>query len=179
VKLETKLTEARIALQVDVGIGDAVTPRAALIDYPTLLDLPAARIRAYPKEAVVAEKFHAMVEYGLENSRMKDFFEVWLLSREFEFDGERLAQAVAATFKRRRSRLPTATPIAFTPTFAGDGTKRSQWTAFLMRSRVQAEVPTFEKALARVGAFILPVASAAAAGAAFRSTWRPGGPWRP
>jgi len=119
-----------------------------------------------------------MVEYGLENSRMKDFFDLWLLAREFEFDGERLAQAVAATFKRRRSRLPNGTPIAFTPTFASDGAKRSQWTAFLKRSRVQAEVPTFEEVLAQVGAFILPVASAAAAGTAFRSMRRPGGPWR-
>jgi hypothetical protein len=179
VKLEAKLTEARIALQVDVGIGDAVTPRPAFLDYPGLLELPSARIRAYPREAVVAEKFHAMVEYGLENSRMKDFFDLWLLAREFEFDGERLAQAIAATFKRRRSRLPTGTPVAFTPTFASDATKRSQWTAFLKRSRVQAEVPAFEEVLVKVGAFILPVASATSAGAAFRSTWRAGGPWRP
>lgn len=179
VKLEAKLTEARIALQVDVGIGDAVTPRPTFLDYPVLLDLPAARIRAYPREAVVAEKFHAMVEYGLENSRMKDFFDLWLLSREFEFDGERLAQAVAATFKRRRSRLPNQTPVAFTPTFARDTTKRSQWTAFLKRSRVQAEVPAFEEVLVQVGTFILPVASAAVTDTAFRSVWPAGGPWRP
>jgi hypothetical protein len=178
VRLEAKLTEARISLQVDVGIGDAVTPRPTLLDYPGLLDLPAARIRAYPREAVVAEKFHAMVEYGLQNSRMKDFFDLWLLSREFEFDGERLAQAVTATFKRRRSQLPTGTPTAFTQVFAKDATKRSQWNAFLKRSRVARDVPPFEDLLAEIAPFILPAAEAAAGGTPFRSTWRPGGPWR-
>jgi hypothetical protein len=178
VKLRAQLTTARMDLQVDVGIGDAVTPRPTLIDYPTLLDFPAPRLRAYSREASVAEKFHAMVDHGIENSRMKDFFDVWALSREFAFEGDRLASAIAATFRRRGTVIPEETPVAFTPLFAEDQGRLKQWKAFLVRARVANDPPTFGKVLALVADFLLPAAQAARTGNGFAHAWPAGGPWR-
>jgi Nucleotidyl transferase AbiEii toxin, Type IV TA system len=178
VKLQARLTAARISLQVDVGIGDAVTPRPTLIDYPTLLDFPAPRLRAYTPEASVAEKFHAMVDNGFENSRMKDFFDVWALSRDLAFEGDRLASAIAATFRRRRTAIPVEVPVAFTPAFAEDPAKLRQWTAFLVRSRVAKVPPPFPAVLAEVAQFLLTAAAAARSGTGFARAWPAGGPWR-
>jgi hypothetical protein len=86
--LEARLDAARLPLQVDVGFGDAVAPNPQLTSYPSLLGMPSAKVRAYPREAVIAEKFQAMVDLGIGNSRMKDFFDIWFLSRQFEYDGE-------------------------------------------------------------------------------------------
>lgn len=101
VTLMAGLGKARVPIQVDIGFGDVVTPKAVQTDFPTLLDLPAPRLAIYPKETVVAEKFQAMVKLGMANSRMKDFYDVWTLSREFDFDGGVLSTALQATFKRR------------------------------------------------------------------------------
>ena len=176
VKLQARLTAARIELQVDVGVGDAVT-RPSLIDYPTLLDFPAPRLRAYSRETSVAEKFHAMVDHGLENSRMKDFFDVWALSREFAFEGAALASAIASTFDRRSTAVPETMPLAFTPQFAEDPTKLKQWKAFLVRSRVAMEPPAFRVVLALVAEFLQPVWDAARTRSQLRSSWPAGGPW--
>lgn len=105
-----RLGKSRLRLQVDVGFGDAVHPRPKLIDYPTLLDLPAPRVRAYPREAVVAEKYEALVTLGLPNSRMKDLHDIASLAREFAFEGPTLTTAIAGTFRRRRTELPSRTP---------------------------------------------------------------------
>lgn len=180
VKLQARLTSARIDLQVDVGIGDAVVPRATVIDYPTLLDFPAARMRAYSREAAVAEKYHAMVELGLENSRMKDFFDVWALAREFDFDGARLASAIEATFRRRRTPIPEEPPVALTPAFAQEDAKLKQWRGFLARARVRRDTPTFDQLIRDIATFLGPAAEAARQAdgrAAMR--WAPGGPWAP
>lgn len=176
VKLQARLTSARIDLQVDVGVGDTVT-RPPLIDYPSLLDFPAPRLRAYSREASIAEKFHAMVDHGLENSRMKDFFDVWALSREFAFDGATLAAAIASTFDRRGTAIPEGTPAAFTPQFASDEAKAKQWKAFLVRSRVVKEPPAFDALLELVAKFLQPAVDAARSRTDLRSTWPPGGPW--
>lgn len=176
VKLQARLTSARIDLQVDVGVGDAVT-RPSLIDYPTLLDFPAPRLRAYSREASIAEKFHAMVDHGLENSRMKDFFDVWALSREFAFEGTALAAAIASTFDRRGTAIPEGTAAAFTPQFASDQTKVKQWKAFLVRSRVVKEPPGFDVLLALVAEFLQPAVDASRSRGELRSIWPAGGPW--
>ena len=102
------LAGARIAVVVDIGFGDSVEPGLEVIEYPVLLSLPAPKLRAYAPETVIAEKFQAMVALGRANSRMKDFYDVWTLSKTFRFAEERLAQAVAATFARRQTVIPTA-----------------------------------------------------------------------
>lgn len=123
------LSGARIAVVVDVGFGDAVEPGLDTIEYPSLLDLPTPKLRAYAPETVVAEKFQATVALGLANSRLKDFYDLWMLSRTFRFDPDRLARAIGATFARRDTAVPTRTPDALTAAFAGDALKRHQWAA--------------------------------------------------
>jgi nucleotidyltransferase AbiEii toxin of type IV toxin-antitoxin system len=123
------LGKARVAMQLDVGFGDVVTPGAQDITYPVLLDFPAPALAGYPRETVVAEKFQAMVYLRTLNSRMKDFYDVWLLASQFAFDGAVLAQAIAATFANRETAIDVA-PIAFTPDFTEQVSTLAQWTAF-------------------------------------------------
>jgi hypothetical protein len=104
--------------------------------YPALLDFPAPVLAAYPRETVVAEKFQAMVSLGMTNSRMKDFFDLLVLSQQFGFDGLLLCRAIQATFTRRRTVLPSETPLALTVEFCGNGEKRKQWQAFLRKNKL-------------------------------------------
>jgi len=124
------LAGACIAIVVDIGFGDSVEPGLETIDYPALLDLPAPRLRAYAPETVIAEKFQAMVALGRANSRMKDFYDIWILTKTFDFAPDRLARAIAATFARRQTTVPTDRPDALTPAFAEDPLKQRQWAAF-------------------------------------------------
>ena len=131
ITLEARLENARIPLQVDIGFGDAVTPAPEEIEFPTLLDFPAPHLRGYPMYTVVAEKLEAMVRLGSANSRMKDFFDLWYLSRGFPFDGNPLVAALSQTFARRQMALPADVPTGLTPEFAT--LKASQWSAFIRR----------------------------------------------
>ncbi len=131
VHLTAKLKNARIGLQIDVGFGDAVIPGTEEIRYPTILDLPAARIRACSRETVVAEKLQAIVALGMINSRMKDFYDLWIMANEFSFDEAILSQAIKTTFERRKTEIPLNTPSALTEEFSDDPDKQKQWNAFL------------------------------------------------
>jgi Nucleotidyl transferase AbiEii toxin, Type IV TA system len=133
VECVVRLGQARIDLQVDVGFGDAITPGPVTVQYPALLDLPAPELAAYPRETVVAEKFQAMVMLGIANSRMKDFFDLWVLARSFAFAGPTLADAIRATFVRRKTPVPAAPPLALTAEFGTDRGKVTQWAAFLKK----------------------------------------------
>ncbi|HEX4179427.1 MAG TPA: nucleotidyl transferase AbiEii/AbiGii toxin family protein [Caulobacteraceae bacterium] len=161
VRLRTRATldGARIAIAIDIGFGDAVEPGVEVIDYPVLLDLPAPRLRAYARETVIAEKFQAMVALGRANSRMKDFYDIWVLSRTHAFDPDRLSRAVAATFERRETEIPTEAPDALTPAFAADAAKQTQWRAFI----TDLELAPADLALvvSDLAAFIMPHAKAA------------------
>ena len=124
------LAGARVSVVVDIGFGDAVEPGLETLQYPVLLDLPAPTLRAYAPETVVAEKFQALVTLGRANSRMKDFYDLWILSRTFNLADDRLGKAIAATFERRETLVPADTPFALTPAFAEDPLKQRQWAAF-------------------------------------------------
>jgi predicted nucleotidyltransferase component of viral defense system len=178
VALRAHLGTARIDLQVDIGFGDAITPAAIEIDFPTMLAMPAPRIRAYPKETVVAEKLHAMVELGLANSRMKDFFDLWFLAQTFSFEGRTLATAIGATFARRKTPFPgMTTPLALSSAFHENETKRIQWKAFCQRARVTDA--TLEAIVTSIAGFAGPALAAASEPAQFRVAWSPAGPWTP
>ncbi|MEX3955613.1 nucleotidyl transferase AbiEii/AbiGii toxin family protein [Trinickia sp. EG282A] len=138
IDLQAKLDGARIALQVDIGFGDAVTPAPEPVNYPVLLDdLPAPQLRAYPKYTVVAEKFHAVCLLGMANTRMKDYFDLWMLLTEETLDPAELHRAVQATFARRRLAIPEAIPTGLSDAFAQDATKQKQWAAFLKKNRLE------------------------------------------
>lgn len=139
IDLQAKLDGARIALQVDIGFGDTVTPAPETVDYPTLLDnLPAPRLRAYPKHTVVAEKFHAVCLLSMANTRMKDYFDLWVLLTEDTLDPGELLGAAQATFTRRGLTIPEEIPAGLSDTFARDATKQQQWAAFLKKNRLPA-----------------------------------------
>jgi hypothetical protein len=128
-----ELGSALIHLRVDMGYGDAVPPETTIGKYPTLLDMPAPVLRMYPAEAVIAEKYQALVDLGITNSRMKDFYDLWVLAKDFAFDGRKLSAAIAATFKRRRTMIPEKEPIALSQEFGRNDLKRTQWRAFLQK----------------------------------------------
>jgi predicted nucleotidyltransferase component of viral defense system len=177
VKLMAMLGNVRIPLQVDVGAGDAVVPPPEVLDYPGLLDLPRARLRAYRPETSIAEKAEAMVRLALANSRMKDFFDVHRLAETRAFDGETLRLAVVATFTRRGVEIPGERPLALTAEFADDAQKKVQWTAFVRRTR-RPELADLPAVIAALDRFLWPVLQAAARPEPWRHAWPNGGPWR-
>lgn len=179
ITLEGRLGVAKLPLQVDVGFGDAVTPAPVEASYPVLLgDMPAPRLRVYPRETAIAEKVEAMVTLGIGNSRMKDFFDIWYLARTFEFDRATLSAAIRATFARRRTQLPEESPIALTAAFAEDPAKAAQWRAFVARSRIAGTPPTLGEVTEVVRGFIGSVLNSARSDRDDGSVWRPGEGWQ-
>ncbi len=150
--LEAHVGKARLTVQVDIGIGDAVTPAPEWMEYPGLLDLPRARLRVYSRGSVVAEKLHAMVLLGVRNSRMKDYFDLRALAREGALDPDQLAEAIAATFARRQTAVPDGVPIGLSDEFASEATSQGQWKAFLTRSRLDG--PPFDTVVREVREFV-------------------------
>ncbi|WP_380872104.1 hypothetical protein ACFB49_30520 [Sphingomonas sp. DBB INV C78] len=150
---------AVVAVVIDVGFGDAIEPGAEEIDYPVMLDQPAPRLRAYAKETVIAEKFQAMVDLGRANTRLKDFFDIWLMTKSFSFEDERLAQAIAATFARRETAIPQELPDALTQDFANDREKVVQWAAFTRDLAIDAG--PLSEVVGRLADFLMPHAEAA------------------
>ena len=177
IRCAARLGNARVTIQVDVGFGDVVTPGAQEIEYPTLLDFEAPRLLGYTPETAVAEKLEAMVVLDMANSRMKDFLDIWILAQGRPFAGEVLAQAIEATFRRRRTALPESTPLALTPAFHSAAAKQAQWRGYLRKGRIQGVVPDLDGVAAHIESFVLPVVAALAAGHAFTRRWPPGGPW--
>jgi hypothetical protein len=178
VELNAFLGRARIPLQIDVGFGDVVTPPPEEAEYPALLPFPAPRLRVYPKEAVAAEKIHAMVVLGSLNSRMKDFYDIWVLAQATTFDGALLRQAIAATFAQRGTPLPASCPVALTAEFAQRPDVQNLWQAFLRRNRLSVGTRTFPSLLTELSDFLMPVLAPPTGSASFGLTWPPGGPWR-
>ncbi len=177
VKLAGSLAGARIPIQADIGFGDAVTPDAKEIDYPTLLDNPAPRLRAYPRETVVAEKYQALVNLGIVNSRMKDFYDLWFIAHNFDFDGTLLVDAIRNTFSRRGTSVPEHTPSGLSAEFYESVQKNAQWNAFLQRGMLMADPPLLANVCSFLGRFLLPPSRALVLEQDFAAKWKPGGPW--
>lgn len=173
ITLEARLEKVRIPLQVDIGFGDIVTPKPDEIDFPSLLDFPAPHLRAYPIYTVVAEKLEASVRLGESNTRMKDFFDLWFLSRKFSFEGELLKDAVTRTFARREMALPTAVPVALRAEFAT--LKTAAWAVFLRRNGLAPLDMT--TAIEAIRSFAWPIMDAAVTGNVFAQTWTPEKGW--
>jgi hypothetical protein len=168
------LDSARINMQVDIGFGDVVYPEPEESELPTMLDSPAPRLLCYSRESSIAEKFEAMVKLGVLNSRMKDFYDIWLLSRQFDFDGAKLAKAIRLTFERRGTALPKEVE-AFTEPFID--AKQIQWTTFWKRLQ-QDQVPvSFREVTTAVDGFLAPVVAAISFGKPSPTNWIASGPW--
>jgi hypothetical protein len=177
IRFRGSLDTARFVIQLDIGFGDIVIPSPEPMNYPTLLDLPAPRLRGYSRESTIAEKFEAMVKLGILNSRMKDFFDIWLMLCQFDFEGPILAEAISKTFSRRGTNIQSE-PIALTNSFAGDAGKAAQWRGFVRKNRLVDVPQNLVEVVAAIAAFLTPIAEQLAAGGVFKPTWEAPGPWR-
>jgi hypothetical protein len=146
-----------IRLQVDVGFGDRIVPEPQLSEFPALLAEHGPIIRLYSPETVIAEKFNAMVLLGMANSRMKDYFDIWMLSRNLTFEGAVLLEAVRQTFAKRQTALPDTEPIGLSDEFASNESKRRQWRGFVRRQGKQDSLPDLTEILAAIRDFIMPI----------------------
>lgn len=177
VLFDASIAGARLPIQVDIGFGDAITPEAQPIKYPSLIGMPAPRLIAYPPETVVAEKLEALVSLGVANSRMKDFFDLWAISRTFSFEGPVLTRAIQATFERRGTALPAETPFGLSEAFASDPIKQRQWQAFLRRTEIAMAPEPLVELIPAINAFLMPLLRAAGSNQAAPAKWPCGGPW--
>jgi predicted nucleotidyltransferase component of viral defense system len=159
IKTNATIGGARLRVVIDIGFGDAIEPGIAELKLSVLLDQPAPHLRAYPRETVIAEKFQALVALGRANSRMKDLYDIWLLSRAYEFTSDGLARAIAATFARRRTPVPVDRPYGLTRAFADDPAKQQQWTSFA--ESIGAELPPLADVIEDLAVFLMPRATAA------------------
>lgn len=167
------LGKAQMAMQIDLGFSDVVTPAPVDLTFPTLLDQPAPRLKAYNHETAIAEKFQAMVKLGELNSRMKDFFDIWTLSQSRSFDGPVLVGAVRNTFDRRETVL-SAQSVCFNDDFGTSENKQKQWAAFAGRSQISDQVPErFHDLWLEVTRFLKPLADSPE----LCGNWKPSGPW--
>lgn len=174
VRFHGLLDTASVNMQIDIGFGDIVLPEPKVSELPTSLDFPAPRLLCYSLESAIAEKFEAMIKLRELNSRMKDFYDIWLLSRQFDFDGLVLSEAIKQTTSRRGTELPDEI-VAFSEGFATE--KQVQWAAFRRRHRLDDIPDGFGEIVSTVRGFLSPVAVALGSGKPFISRWTAPGPW--
>lgn len=172
VKFTALLGAAKVPMQIDVGFGDAVVPDPVDIEVPTLLDFPAPKLRGYQRETTIAEKFHAMTVLGTINGRMKDFYDLWLLALNFDFESSTLVSAIRATFATRATEIELD-PVALTSSFAEGDEAQKRWTAFLKKSALTDAPARFADVVLVIRALILPALQSQPP-----SRWVSGGPWR-
>lgn len=171
------LDSARCPVQIDIGFGDAVVPGPDEVHYPVILgEMPGPHLHVYPRYTVVAEKLEALTSLGMLNSRMKDYFDLWILAKHSDFDGQILSRAVAATFDRRRTAVPNGVPIGLSDEFISDAQKGKQWQAFLRKNAL--DPMSLATVVADLRDFLMPVLAAIAAGGSHGYPWRAGAGWQ-
>jgi len=176
--LKAYLGQAFIPLQFDVGFGDTVVPQILKIDFPTILDFPTPKIQAYPKESVVSEKLQIMVEFGIANSRMKDYSDLYVIGKYFDFEGNLLVDAIRSTFRRRHTEIPQNIPVALSDDFVTDKSKQQQWSAFIKINNVHQIPESLEEIVSYLSEFLLPLLQAASTDSeTWNHSWKDGGPW--
>ena len=178
VQLMAMMEKARIPLQIDVGFGDKITPGPEQITFPSLLGQEVARLSAYPKETVIAEKLEAMVSLGEANSRMKDFYDIHFLSLHYAFDGNILRQAIAATFTGRGTVIPSGEIYPLSAEFSRDAARQRLWVGFLQRLGLKDTETSFEIVTQQIAAFVQLPTQAASQNADLPLKWSPRGPWK-
>lgn len=177
VHIAMQLGKARSILQIDVGFGDKITPGIKTINFPSVLKDRELAVRAYPVETVIAEKFEAMVSRGRENSRLKDFYDLWVIARTFPLKGSVVIRAIQATCKQRGTALLPELPLALTTKFYEN--KAAQWLAFINRNSLTNIPLVFSEVGEYLIAFFKPLHSAIAARDAksFKKNWQPNDKW--
>ena len=170
------IANVRIPLQFDIGFGDSIFPEATLTEYPTLLGQPSPKLKIYSRYSVIAEKFEAMVNLGMGNSRLKDFYDIWLLSMQFDFEYTTLQNAINHTFSRRDTLLPVGKyPLGLTAEFGANPTKQIQWEAFCKKTNPKDAPQVLSVAIERIRIFLEPVIFTSSA---TPTQWRAGNGWQ-
>ncbi|MFH1309899.1 MAG: nucleotidyl transferase AbiEii/AbiGii toxin family protein [Candidatus Omnitrophota bacterium] len=178
VKFTGFLDRSRIPMQIDVGFGDIVYPDIKVIDYPVILDFPKPHLKAYPAESVISEKFEAMIKLGLLNSRMKDFYDIWLMMRQFNFSGLNLAEALKITFKHRKTGLPTGEPLFAEEIYDEKSDRQTLWKAFLSKGDIERAPDKLAVIAKEIEDFLAEPLNGLAKGNAFNKMWKAPGPWK-
>ena len=155
------LAKARVRMQIDIGFDDLVHPCPVNIEYPTLLGMPSPCLLGYNPETVVAEKLHAMVYHGVNNSRMKDYFDIWYISRQFDFDKDNLESAIRKTFANRKTVMPLDDAYIFSKEYKTNIKKHKQWEGFIAKNSLSVAPGSFNNVMDEIKSFILPVISTA------------------
>jgi predicted nucleotidyltransferase component of viral defense system len=176
VKFSATLGQARIPMQIDIGFGDVVVPAAKELIFPTLLDMEPPVLMTYSVETIVAEKIEAALNLAMLNSRMKDLYDIWMLSMTHAFEGDPLQDAVMKTCRRRGTAL-TGLAVVFSDEYAVNERMRLQWAGLVRRGLGTDAPEDFAAVMTGIRIFLLPVAMAAEKGLPFTGLWSPGGPW--
>ena len=178
VKFVGLLERSRIPMQIDLGFGDSIYPKPKIIEYPVILDFPKPKLKGYPAESVISEKFEAMIKLGLLNSRMKDFYDIWLMMRQFNFDGLRLAEALKRTFKQRKVFLPQCKPLFAGEIYDEKSDRQTLWRAFLKKVDIKY-VPEKLNIIAReIEKFLIKPLIAINKNEKFNAKWKNSRPWK-
>ncbi len=170
------LGKIRLSIQIDFGFGDRIVPGPMEISLPQLLDLGSPQLLGYTPESAIAEKFQAMIALDLENSRFKDFYDIWFLSNSLNFNGRILREAIKTTFEERKSALPNRLPNALTQRFTANPAKRLQWKAFLRKNRLDETIDLAEIADS-IKVFLMPAVNSIVKGDELAADWVIGEGW--
>jgi predicted nucleotidyltransferase component of viral defense system len=165
-----KMHSAKIPMQLDIGFSDLIFPEPLVIAYPTILDFPAPKLKGYTPESVIAEKFEAMMKLGLVNTRMKDFFDIWILSQQLSFTGESLQNAIKTTFEKRQTLL-NSLPDSINEIFYTDPTHRTRWKQFLKNIESEEKNIELPKVINEIKEFLEPIVIASMNKQIFKKTW--------
>lgn len=164
-------------MQVDIGFGDVIFPKPKTINYPAILDFPSPHLKGYTTESVVAEKFEAMIKLGRLNSRMKDFYDIWLMTRQFQFKGEELTQAIRRTFERRGTGLPGKAPFFEAEIYNKLSDRQQLWKTFLQKMEAKGVPDELCEIALVIENFLLEPVKAIHMGQDFATEWKAPGPW--
>ena len=178
VKFRGFLERSRIAMQIDVGFGDIIYPGPKTIDYPVILDLPKPNLKGYPAESVVSEKFEAMVKLGVLNSRMKDFYDIWLMMCQFDFNGLNLTEALKRTFKHRKTSLPQRKPLFAEEIYDEKSDRQMLWKAFLKKGDIKYAPEKLRTTAREIEKFLIRPLGVINKKQGFNEEWKAPGPWQ-
>jgi predicted nucleotidyltransferase component of viral defense system len=173
--MDARMDNVRLRIQIDFGVGDVIVPGPRMIEYPAFLTSDTIQLLAYPVESAIAEKLQAMVALGNANSRMKDFYDVWMCSNHLDFKADTLLNAISATFKNRETPVPAEDFEALTARFVEQ--HRVQWNAFVRKIGEDGLVDAFDKVVEEIKVFATPMLSSIARNEKLTSHWKAGKGW--
>jgi len=178
VKFVGFLERSRVPMQIDLAFGDIVYPRPKTFDYPVMLDLPKPRLKGYPLETVISEKLEAIIKLGLLNSRMKDFYDIWLMMRQFNFNGSNLAEALKRTFEHRKTDLPKEKPLFADEIYDEKSDRQILWKAFIIKGDIQHAPAKLSVTAKAIEEFLVKPLNAINKRIEFKGEWTASGSWK-